>query len=85
MKRNGIFNKQNERRAIRAVNRMPEVEPTSPKLQKLREKLASAEFDLSMAEQQVEEVKASISSYQFLVQVYTSGILRDHSISGAKG
>lgn len=71
-----LFNRNTERKSTRIANRMADTEPTSPKLERLKEKLASAELDLSIAEHQVEEVKASISSYQLLVQLYTSGILK---------
>lgn len=52
-------------------------DPTSPKLEKLREKLETARAELAGAEYRVEVVKASIGSYQLLVQLYTSGLLKE--------
>lgn len=49
---------------------------TSPKLERLRERLVTATIALSGAEGNLEEVKASIVSYQLLVQLYTAGLIR---------
>lgn len=72
-----LLTRNTERKSVRIANRMANTaEPTSPKLERLREKLAGAELDLRLTEQRVEEVKASIGSYQLLVQLYTSGMLK---------
>jgi hypothetical protein len=49
---------------------------TSPKLDKLRERLFEAELRLSEAEMKFEEVKASLPTYQMLVQLYTAGLIK---------
>lgn len=49
---------------------------TSPKLEKLRERLLTAQMSLAEAEIRVEEVKANIESYQLLVQLYTAGLIK---------
>ena len=49
---------------------------TSPKLEKLRERLLTAEITLAGAEMRLEEVKASILPYQLLVQLYTAGLVK---------
>ena len=48
---------------------------TSPKLERLRDKLDVANMTLSVAERKLEEVKASILPYQLLVQLYTAGLI----------
>lgn len=60
-----------ERREIR--DRQP---VTSPKLEKLQEKLSMAELTLADAQMRLEEVKASILPYQLLVQLYTAGLVK---------
>ncbi|MGH2497588.1 MAG: hypothetical protein ACRDIV_23040 [Ktedonobacteraceae bacterium] len=49
---------------------------TSPKLEKLRERLFNAELTLSGSETKVEEVKAGLPTYQMLVQLYTAGLIK---------
>jgi hypothetical protein len=50
--------------------------PTSSKLEKLQERLRTAEISLAELETQLEEVKASILPYQLLVQLYTAGLIK---------
>ncbi len=45
---------------------------TSPKLEKLRERLQTAEITLAGAEMRREEVKARLESYQMLAQLYAA-------------
>jgi len=49
---------------------------TSPKLERLRTRLAEAELSHAVAEMRLEEVKASLETYQMLVQLYTTGLIK---------
>jgi chromosome segregation ATPase len=60
-----------ERRATQHSQR-----PTSSKLEKLQERLCTAEISLATLEMRLEEVKASILPYQLLVQLYTAGLIK---------
>lgn len=48
---------------------------TSPKLEKLRDRLLTAEMTLAGAEMRLKEMKAGMRSYQLLVQLYTAGLV----------
>ena len=60
-------------RTRRVENR---VSVTSPKLEKLRERLVEAEIRQASAEMKLEEVKSSLPTYQMLVQLYTAGLIK---------
>lgn len=53
-----------------------ETPTANPKLEKLREKKNVAEVELLATRARIEEIRASITSYQLLVQLYTSGIIK---------
>jgi len=50
---------------------------TSPKLERLRARLVEAEINRDGAEMRLEEVKASLETYQLLVQLYTAGLSKE--------
>lgn len=64
------------RRAEYSAVQAPQEPVTSSKLEKLRERLATAEIALAGAEMKLEEVKASIEPYRLLVQLYTAGLIK---------
>ncbi len=79
------LDKEHERKALNISRRVDYTarriearheQVTSPKLDRLREKLLFAEMERDNAERKVEEVKASILPYQLLVQLYTSGLVK---------
>src|SRR5258708_3418188 len=82
------IDKRNERKAANITRRIDfrdglrtrrvenRVSVTSPKLEKLRERLFEAEIRQASAEMKLEEVKASLPTYQMLVQLYTAGLIK---------
>jgi len=50
---------------------------TSPRLERLRARLVEAEINRDGAQLRLEEVKASLQTYQLLVQLYPAGLLKE--------
>lgn len=68
--------RRDARWAMRMQGEQTETPIANPKLEKLREKKSIAEVELFAARARIEEIRASITSYQLLVTLYTSGLMK---------